>query len=119
MIVLDTNVLSELMAVNPSPAVRTWLDRQKPEDVWTTSITTYEIELGIALMPLGKKRAALEEMMFQVMMWPLKHRVLPFGYEASQMTAALTVKRRRAGKPIGLADAQIAGIVAANSATLV
>jgi predicted nucleic acid-binding protein len=118
MIVLDTNVISELMAVEPSPAVRAWLDKQRPDNVWTTAITMYEINLGIELMPNGCKRSALEGVMFHVMIRPFERRILPFGETAAGATAALTVRRKRAGRPIGVLDAQIAGVVEANSATL-
>ena len=54
MIILDTNVLSELARRVPTPEVIAWLDRQSPESVWTTSISVFEIDLGLALMPQGQ-----------------------------------------------------------------
>lgn len=119
MIVLDTNVLSELMAPHPSPVVRGWLDGQNPDDIWTTSITIYEIVLGIERLQRGKKRELLHAVFFQALAWPLERRVLPFAFEAAQTAATFAVQRRHAGRPISLADSQIAGIAAANSATLV
>jgi predicted nucleic acid-binding protein len=119
MIVLDTNVVSELMEAEPSAAVQTWIDRQDPGDVWTTAVTVYEVLLGIELMARGRKRRALEDAMLQLMMRPFKGRILPFSDAAAGATAALVVRRRRAGRPIGFADAQIAGIVETSSAILV
>lgn len=119
MIVLDTDVLSELMEAEPSAAVQAWIDGQDPGNVWTTAVTVYEVFLGIELMKPGRKRKALEDAMLQLMMRPFKDRVLPFGDAAAGATAALTVRRKRAGRPIAVADAQIAGIVETSSATLV
>jgi len=119
MIVLDTNVISELMAIEPSPAVRIWLDKQDPGIVWTTAVTLYEINFGIELMPAGRKRAALEGIVFDMLIRPFERRVLPFGEKAANATAALSARRKKAGRPISILDAQIAGIVEANSATLV
>lgn len=56
---LDTNVLSEFMRPQPAEAVTVWLDRLHPERVWTSAISRAEIALGLALMPAGKRQAAL------------------------------------------------------------
>ena len=60
MIVLDTNVLSELMRRVPDLVVLTWLDRQPPLSVWITTITLFECQFGLALLPAGRRRLALE-----------------------------------------------------------
>jgi predicted nucleic acid-binding protein len=118
MIVLDTNVLAELTALHPAPAVRVWLDGQKPDQLRITAITLYEAELGIQLLPTGKKRRDLEEALRRALNGPLRGRVLPFGDDAAKSAAAITVRRKQAGRPINLADALIAGIAQANSASL-
>jgi hypothetical protein len=60
-IVLDTNVVSALMRAEPDPIVVTWLDRLPPEFLWTTSITVFEIRLGLELLAAGRRRRQLEE----------------------------------------------------------
>src|SRR2546428_12229378 len=60
MIILDTNVLSALMRTVPEAPVVAWLDRQPAESVWITSITVFEARLGLALLPAGRRRDALE-----------------------------------------------------------
>ena len=60
MIILDTNVLSALMRPVPEAPVVAWLDHQPPESMWITSITLFEIRLGLALLPRGRRRQALE-----------------------------------------------------------
>ena len=60
MIILDTNVVSEVMRTEPNEAVLRWFDRQPASSVWTTSITVYEIEFGLRRLPEGKRREALE-----------------------------------------------------------
>jgi len=60
LIILDTNVLSELMQKVPEPSVVDWLDQQPAESVWITSITLFEARLGLALLPNGRRRQALE-----------------------------------------------------------
>lgn len=59
MILLDTNVLSELMRPAPNPEVVQWLDRRPDSEIWLCSVTVAEIRLNIALLPQGKRRQAL------------------------------------------------------------
>ena len=59
MIILDTDVLSALMRERPELVIEKWLDRQPRESIWTTSVTILEIRFGLALMPLGRRRAEL------------------------------------------------------------
>jgi predicted nucleic acid-binding protein len=60
MIILDTNILSALMRTVPEAPVVAWLDRQAAESVWITSITLFEVRLGLALLPTGRRRQRLE-----------------------------------------------------------
>jgi predicted nucleic acid-binding protein len=61
MIILDTNVLSALMRDVPDVKVASWLDQQPGTSIWTTSITMFEIQIGLQIMPVGKKKTALSE----------------------------------------------------------
>jgi len=58
-IVLDTNVISELMREKPHPAVRAWVGAQPRETLYTTSVNPTEILYGIAMLPTGRRHIAL------------------------------------------------------------
>ncbi len=110
MIVLDTNVLSELMRPAPSERVVRWVAAQPATSLYTTSVTQAEILHGIMLLPLGRRRIALEAAAEAMFSEDFGGRVLPFGSEAAHPYARIAAERRRAGRPISHFDAQIAAI---------
>ena len=118
MIILDTNVLSALMRTAPDASVVAWLDRQNAESVWITSITLFEARLGLALLPKGRRRQALETSFARLLQEDLQNRVLDFDSAAAAETALLAAARQRTGKPVDMRDTQIAGIALARRATL-
>ena len=118
MIVLDTNVVSALMADSPDAAVVDWFDRQPAESIWTTAITVFEVRLGIAGLPAGKRRTALQSEFEKVLAEDIEHRVLDFDSAAAVEAAALAAERERRGRPIDVRDTFIAGIAVARRATL-
>ena len=118
MIVLDTNVLSALMRTAPDPPVVVWLDRQPAESVWITSITVFETRLGLAVLPQGRRKRALEAAFQQLLEDDLENRVLDFDAAAATSAASLAAERQRRGRPVDLRDTQIAGIALARRATL-
>lgn len=118
MIVIDTNVLSALMRRVPEPRVVEWLDRQAAESIWITSITLFEARLGLALLPKGKRRQALESAFNELLIQDLEGRVLDFDQPAAEAAAQLAAGRQRAGQTIDMRDTQIAGIVIARRAEL-
>lgn len=118
MIILDTNVLSALMRTTPDPPVVAWLDRQPAESVWITSITVFEARFGLALLPPGRRRRALEAAFARLLEDDLENRVLDFDAVAATSAASLAASRQRAGRPVDLRDTQIAGIALARHGTL-
>ena len=118
MIILDTNVLSALMRNEPEAVVANWLDLQPAESVWITSITLFEARLGLALLPKGRKRQALEVEFGRLLEEDLENRVLDFDSIAATEAAFLAAARQRTGPPIDMRDTQIAGIALARRATL-
>jgi hypothetical protein len=118
MIVLDTNVLSALMRTTPEARVVDWLDRQPADSVWLTSVTVFEARFGLALLPKGRKRVALERAFDRVLTDDLANRVLDFDHVAAVAAARLAADRRRAGRTVDLRDTLIAGIAQARRATL-
>ncbi len=118
MIILDTNVLSELMKPAPSPKVIGWIRAQAPDQLFTTSVTEAEIFYGIQLLSSGKRRDHLSvaaEAMFSAEM---AGRVIAFGSEAARAFSQIAAGRRAQGRPIRDLDAQIAAIVHVRDATL-
>jgi len=118
LILLDTNVLSALMQRAPEPAVVAWLDDQAPESVWTTSITVFEICLGLEILAAGKRRRLLEEAFDEVVAQDLENRVAAFDRSAADGAGRIAAEQRRAGRPVEIRDVQIAGIAFARRATL-
>lgn len=117
MIILDTMVLSALMHDVPDRSLSTWLDLQPPTSTWTTSVTVFEIRLGLEIMPDGKKKLFLSDG-FERVLDRMEHRVVVFDEEAARRAANLTAFRRTKGKIVELRDTMIAGIVLAHDATL-
>jgi predicted nucleic acid-binding protein len=117
MIILDSNVISELMRPRPELKVVAWLDRQPRSSVWTTSLTLFEIGFGLQIMPTGKRRDLFTEG-FENFLHRIDNRVAPFDYEAAQRACALMASRKRQGRPREDRDTMIAGIVLACHATL-
>jgi predicted nucleic acid-binding protein len=117
MIILDTNVVSEMMRLTPQPAVLNWLAAQSAEDVHTTAVSMAEILFGIELLPAGKRRDALQagaDRTFGV----FAGHILPFDHRAAHAFSSISSSRRKQGRPMSELDAQIAAIARANSAVL-
>ncbi|HEU0103492.1 MAG TPA: type II toxin-antitoxin system VapC family toxin [Mycobacteriales bacterium] len=117
MIVLDTNVVSELMRPVPSPLVTTWVRGLAPKEVATTSITVAEIGYGIARLPPGAHQDRLLVSAQQVFS-AFPEQVLPFDHAAALEYGELVVTREGAGRPVSGFDAQIAAICRAHGAQL-
>ncbi|HEX4959420.1 MAG TPA: type II toxin-antitoxin system VapC family toxin [Thermoanaerobaculia bacterium] len=118
MIVLDTNVVSALMRREPDPIVVAWLDGLPPESIWTTSITVFEVRLGLEILAEGRRRRQLEESFAKALEEDLESRVLPFDQAAAQAAGRIAAERRRAGRTVEIRDVKIAGIVNIRKATL-
>ena len=110
MIVLDSNVVSELMKSAPDAAVARWIADQQGMSLYTTSITRAEVLHGLLLLPAGKRRAALEAAAEAMFNKEFGGRVLPFGGDAARAYAQIAAHRRRPGRPISNFDARIAAI---------
>ena len=115
MIILDTNVISELWKIEPNPNVLTWIDAQAVETLYLSTITVAELRYGIATMPEGKRRTIYQERLEHEVLPTFAGRVLPFDLEASQAYSDLMARARARGKAIGKADGYIAATAAAHS----
>ena len=119
MFVIDTNVASELMRPAPSPNVEAWIAQQDAEAMYLTAVSEAELLYGVAIMPAGKRRNALEAAMRGWLDLGFTQRILPFDSAAARAYAEIASGRRRAGRPIGEADCQIAAISRSRGAVLV
>ncbi len=118
MIVLDTNVLSELMKGEPAKDVFSWVASQPAGSLFTTTITEAEIYYGLALLPSGKRRTFFEQAVTAMFQEDFSERVLPFDSSAAQAYAIIAANRRRTGRPISQFDAQIGSIALSRGAAI-
>jgi toxin FitB len=117
-IVLDTNVVSAMMRAEVEPLVVQWLDQRPPESIWITSITIFEVRVGIERLAQGRRQRQLTEAFARVLDEDIEGRVLPFDSAAAQQAAILSIQRERRGEPVEQRDAWIAGIVISRRAEL-
>ena len=118
MIVLDTNVISELLRPTPAVEVDAWLATQEGADVFFTAVGEAELRHGVALLPRGKRRTALAHAIEAILEVDFRDRILPFDSGAARAYAAIAAERRAAGRPISQFDCQIAAIARAHEATV-
>jgi predicted nucleic acid-binding protein len=115
-IVLDTNVVSELAKPTPNPFVVAWVDAQVEPAIAAPSLA--ELRFGVARLPEGKRRTALGEAIDLLVSDDLSGLVLPFDAACAHVYGLIVAARERAGRPIGITDAQIAAICGVHDAAL-
>ena len=113
MIVLDTNVVSELMRNAPDPGVLAWVDGQPADELYLTSVTAAELLHGVALLSPGRRREQLAQKVGRLIDEVFEGRVIPFDSVASVEYVRITGTSARAGAAISVADALIATTAAA------
>jgi predicted nucleic acid-binding protein len=118
MIILDSNVLSELTRGEPDQKVLAWADSVHGPAAATTAVTVAELLYGVARLPDGRRKAVLHEAVRQLIDVDLGGRAHPFDYAAAVQHAAIVSDRIAAGRPISVSDAQIAAICRSRGATL-
>ena len=111
MIILDTDVVSELMRPAPSTPVSRWIAGRPAAELYTTAITEAEIFFGIELLTQGKRREGLLRAAEEMFAEDFGGRILGFESEAARVFATIAAQCRAVGRPIRHADAQIAAIV--------
>jgi hypothetical protein len=118
MIILDTNVISEIMLPRPDIHILSWLDRQSDASIWTTTVNIFEIRYGLQSMPEGKKRSALLDLFERWLTEVIQGRIASFDESAARQAADLNAVRKKIGRPVDTRDTMITGIVLASHATL-
>ena len=119
MLVIDTNVASDLMRPAPTPSVAAWIAERDAATMFLTAVSEAELRFGVAILPPGRRRDALEAAMRRWLERGFAERILPFDSAAVQVYAEIAADRRHAGRPIGEADCQIAAISRSRGASLV
>lgn len=118
MILLDTNVVSALMRPDPEMPVVKWLDGQPRASIWITSITVMEIRYGLQIMPRGRRRDTMLQLIEKLMVEKIEGRVAPFDVGAAQQAGDLMASRKAKGRMGDIRDTMIAGIALATGAAL-
>ena len=118
MILVDTNVISELWRIAPDPGVLAWVDAQAIETLYLSAVTVGELRFGVASMPQGRRRTVYQERLEREVLPAFMGRVLPFDLNASQAYASLMAHARRDGKALGMADGYIAATASSRALTV-
>lgn len=118
MIVLDTNVVSELLRPAPATQVEAWLSALDGAEVYFTAVGEAELRHGVAILPAGRRRTALAKAIEGMLEEDFRDRILPFDRAAASAYAVIAAKRRAAGRPISQFDCQIAAIARAREAAV-
>jgi predicted nucleic acid-binding protein len=118
MILLDTNVISELMRAEPAQIVLDWFGQHDASDLFISAITEAELRTGVAILPDGQRRDRLQAAIDAMIDQDFQSRVLPFDSPAAKAYAEIAAQRRAAGRPIAEADCQIDAVARATDAPI-
>ena len=110
MILLDTNVVSELMRKSPDPGVEAWVASHPVVDLYFSAVGEAELRYGVAVMPMGRRRDTLVTDIESMLGAAFDGRILPFDSGAALAYAEVASARRAIGRPVPIADCQIAAI---------
>ena len=118
MIVLDTNIVSELMRPDPDVSVVNWVAGQAAPHLFLSTISEAELRYGVEILPAGERRSRLLDEVDGMLQEDFAGRILPFDSAAAQAYALIAAARRAAGRPINHADCQIAAIARCRGASV-
>lgn len=118
MIIVDTNVISELMRIAPAKQVEQWLSEQDGASIYITAITEAELRFGVAILPTGKRQTYLANLVESILEEDFHDRILPFDRKAAFAFASIAAERRSVGRPVSQSDGQIAAIARSFSASV-
>jgi len=114
MILLDTNVVSEVMKTQPAEAVVAWLNGQDSERLYVSAVTIGEITHGLRILPDGKRRSGLRERFERFVVLAFDQRVLAYEESAARVYGELMGDRKELGLSMSVPDGQIAAIARLN-----
>jgi toxin FitB len=118
MILFDTNVVSELIKPDLDVRVESWFTSLDIDDIHTSVITLAELRYGVAILQTGRKKQKLIDALDALFANEFAGRILAFDEPSAMIYADIMVVRRKMGRPIMQADAQIAAIAKSHNASL-
>lgn len=118
MIVIDTNIISELMKSTPSLGVLSWFEHQDNTQLFVSTITLAEISYGLNALPPGQRRSFLEAAFDRAIRVAFGQRILPFCVASAHRYGNIMAARKSLGRPLGVPDGQIAAITSVHGAVL-
>ena len=119
MLVIDTNVVSELMRPTPNAVIASWIAERATSSLHLTAVSEAELRFGLAIMPPGRRRDGLAEGLERMLRTGFANRVLPFDSAAASAYAEIAAARRAMGRPMPQADCQIAAIARSRGMAIV
>jgi predicted nucleic acid-binding protein len=117
-IVVDTNVVSEIVKVPANAAVLAWFAAQKPSELYVTTVTQGEVLYGIELLPQGRRRTSLHGAFANIFDDRFAGRILPFDEAAAHAFSLIAARHKSRGRNVGPMDSQIAAIALSHGAPL-
>jgi len=118
MILLDTNVISEVMSPSPDARVMAWMDSQDPDEIWTCTIVVAEVLSGLDLMPEGRRQARLRELAERMFISLFAGRIFDLDLAAARAYGRVLKIKKSIGRPIDEADGLIGATAFSHGATL-
>ena len=118
MIIIDTNVVSEITRARPSSAVRAWLDSQIRQELFLCAPVLAELRYGIERLPAGRRRELLDKALNRIVSEGFPDRILPLDRDAAHEFGRIVAHRDRLGRPIATMDGMIAAIAIVNRAAI-
>lgn len=118
MILIDTNIISELMKPVPDAIVIEWIDRQEISQLFISTITIAEISYGLNVLPEGNRRNDLERSFNNAILEAFENRILAFDESAAYNYGKIMSYRKKLGQPMGVPDGQIAAIASTHNAAV-
>ena len=110
MILVDTNVVSEVMKVVPSETVVEWLNHQESSALYVSTVTIGEIAYGLRILPFGQRRLQLKERFERFISLAFAQRLLAYDEAAARTYGEVMGLRKEIGRPMSVPDGQIAAI---------
>ena len=117
-LLVDTNVVSEMMHPRMHPAIGRWLDRMEAGSLFLASTSLAELRFGIAILPPGRRKKNLSSTLDHLVASLFHGRILAFDATAAEQFGVIVSRARLRGRPIEMADGQIAAIAAVHGYTV-
>jgi predicted nucleic acid-binding protein len=117
-ILLDTNVVSELMKRRVHPAVAAFIAANPIDELFLPSLVVAEILYGVSRLPAGQRRNRIETDFRAFLEVGFTARILPFDAASAAGYATARTMREQAGRPVPVPYALIGGLALAHGATL-